>query len=997
MKYKLKNGNYYNFEIFRENVLKPRAYFIPFAEEEALEKAEIRAERCSSSRVEVLSGEWDFKYFKNCEEIPEEWDSEKENFDKIKVPSTWQFTGYENPCYLNTRYLFTPNPPEIPIDCAAGIYRKIISVEDLSLGYTLSFLGVAGALDVFVNSAYVGYSEGSHNTSEFDISKYLSEGENEIIAVVHKFSNGTYLEAQDMFRNNGIFRDVLLYKTQSNSIYDFEAKTKFNNDFTYDLSLNLILKLSDECEIKASLFDGENEIAAKTIKASAEEEKIEFGSLEVEEWSAEIPKLYKLVLVLFKDGKAIESISRPIGFKRIKISGNIFTFNRKPIKLLGVNHHDTNPKTGYVMSVSDMERDIKIFRDFNVNCVRTSHYPPDPIFLDLCDEYGIYVVDEADIETHGCQSELHKPKACSHNPKWQNRYWDRVLRMFERDKNHPSITMWSLGNEAWGYLNQDYCYNELKKLSDIPIHYEGVVRTKRFAYDVISMMYPWHKLCEKLSSGKGLPKKFYQKPFFMCEYCHAMGLGAGDLEEYMRFFYGGDNMLGGCIWEFADHAVYHENGRYKYTYGGDHNEEKHDGNFCVDGLFFPDRTPHSGAYQMKNCYRPVRAEYDGEKLVFRNLFFFKNAIFKVKWSAIGRNGEETGSGEFDIDIQPRGRFEKSLDLPESDAVVLRYFSGDSEIASEQLDVRGSVIGGAYKEFCTYDKAPEVIKSQKKLIVQFEGGELVFNTKTGEIESYLKYGNEFINSAPFGNATGFGISVFRAPIDNDRHLQMIWDKFALESEKLILSDLIRSEAEGDCFVIEGIYKLATLKAKQLLKLKISYFIKVDGSLRIDVKCLKSKKIPFVPRFGITLEMPSEYENIKYFGLGDMPNLPDYKEHAMPGIYECKVDEMREKYIRPQESSMRSDVRFAEITNENGAGLHFTFCEGQRIFSADRFTSQQCAKAAHQEDLKLCDATFIHLDYYQLGAGSGACGPFPTKEYRLNSLKGKEFSIIAEPIE
>ncbi len=995
MKYHLKNGNYCNFEVFEKNTLKPRSYFIPFKGDEAKEKSNIRNERYSSSMVDVLSGEWDFKYYKNCEDIPEEWYSDKECFDKITVPSVWQFTGYEPPCYLNTRYMFTPNPPEIPKDCSAGIYRKYININDLSLNYTLSFLGVAGALDVFVNTNYVGYSEGSHNTSEFDISEYLEEGKNEIVAVVHKFSNGTYLEAQDMFRNNGIFRDVLLYKTEKNSIYDFQAETVFNNDFSYNLNLKLNLKLIEKCEIKACLFFKDKEIVTKFIETESEQETIEFEALDVDEWSAETPNLYKLVLVLSKDGEAIESISRPIGFKRVRIIGNIFTFNGKPIKLLGVNHHDTNHEKGYVMSAADMERDIKIFKDFNVNCVRTSHYPPDPIFLDLCDEYGIYVVDEADIETHGCQSELHKPKACSHNPDWQNRYWDRVLKMFERDKNHASITMWSLGNEAWGYLNQDYCYEELKKLSDIPIHYEGVVRTKRFAYDVISMMYPWHKLASKISSGQGLPKKYYQKPFFMCEYCHAMGLGAGDLEEYMQFFYGGDNMMGGCIWEFADHAVYHENGRYKYTYGGDHKEKKHDGNFCVDGLFFPDRTPHSGAYQVKNCYRPVRAEYDGEKFVFKNLFFFKNASFKVKWNAIGRKGEEMGNGEFEIDIEPRGKFEEVLEFGESDAVIFRYFSGEFEIASEQIDIYN--YEGAFNEYCVYDTAPEVIKSQKKLIVEFEGGELVFNTKTGEVESYCKYGNEFINSAPFGSTNGFGISVFRAPIDNDRKLQMIWNKFALDSEKLCLCEKIKTSTESDAFVIEGIYKLVTLKSKQLLKLRIRYSIRIDGSLRIDVECLKSKKIPFVPRFGLTLEMPSEYENVKYFGLGDMPNLPDYKEHAMLGVYECKVDEMREKYIKPQESGMRSDVRYAELTNENGAGLRFTFCEGQRIFSADRFTSQQCAKAGHQEDLKLCDTTCIHLDYYQLGAGSGACGPFPTKEYRLNSLKGIKFSIFAEPIE
>lgn len=997
MKYRIKNSNYYNFDIFKENTLKPRSYFIPFEGEKAKENADIRNERYSSSRVDVLSGEWDFKYYENCSEIPEEWDSDGESFDKITVPSMWQFTGYEKPCYLNTRYVFTPNPPEIPIDSAAGIYRKIINIDDLSLGYTLCFLGVAGALDVFVNSSYVGYSEGSHNTSEFDITEFLSEGENEIIALVHKFSNGTYLEAQDMFRNNGIFRDVLLYKTKSNSVYDFEAKTEFNKDFTYNLNLRLALKLSDEVEIRAAIFDGETKVAAKCAKTSSEEEEIVFNSLEVEEWSAEIPKLYRLCLVLYKDGEAIESISRQIGFKRIKIIGNIFTFNGKAIKLLGVNHHDTDPKKGYVMSVSDMERDVKIFKAFNVNCVRTSHYPPDPIFLDLCDEYGIYTVDEADIETHGCQSELHKPKACSHNPAWQDRYWDRVKRMFERDKNHASITMWSLGNEAWGYLNQDYCYSELKKLTDIPVHYEGVVRTKRFAYDVISMMYPWHMLSSKLSSGRGLPKRFYQKPFFMCEYCHAMGLGAGDLEEYMQFFYGGDNMLGGCIWEFADHAVYNENGKYKYTYGGDHGEEKHDGNFCVDGLFFPDRTPHSGAFQMKNCYRPVRALYDGEKFTFKNLNYFKKAAFRVEFSAIGKNGEIKNSGEFEIDIEPRKTFETEIDCPECDAAVLRYFDGDFEIASEQLDVRGNTIGASYKPARIFDKAPKVRSCQNKLFIEIENGQLIFNKKTGELESFEKNGNEFINYGGFGSSNGFGISVFRAPIDNDRHLQIIWNKYALESERLCLCDKISTSTEGDSFIIEGIYKLKTLKAKQLLKLKIRYSVKIDGELKIDVKCLKSRKIPFIPRFGLTFEMPGEYENVRYFGLGDKPNLPDYREHAMPGIYECRVDEMRERYIRPQESSMRSDVRWAEVKNESGAGIRFTFCEGQRIFSADRFTSQQCAKAAHQEDLKLCNTSFIHLDYYQLGAGSAACGPPPTKEYRLNTLKGIEFSIYAEPIE
>ena len=283
------------------------------------------------------------------------------------------------------------------------------------------------------------------------------------------------------------------------------------------------------------------------------------------------------------------------------------------------------------MSVEDMELDVSLVKQYNANCIRTSHYPPDPTFLDLCDEYGIYVIDEADIETHGCETELHRPGACSHNKDWQQHYWDRVYRMYARDKNHPSITMWSLGNESHGYLNQDYCYDALKKLSTLPIHYEGVCRTPRFAYDVISHMYAWPIMCEKIAKGK-LPK-YRKKPFFLCEYAHAMGVGAGELERYVKCFYSSENMLGGCIWEFADHAVYHENEKVKYTYGGDHGEEKHDGNFCMDGLFFPDRTPHSGAKQMKNCYRPVRCRKIADnRYQFFNHNYFENAALSVKYT-----------------------------------------------------------------------------------------------------------------------------------------------------------------------------------------------------------------------------------------------------------------------------------------------------------------------------------------------------------------------------
>lgn len=1001
MKFRLKNDNYKNFDVFKDNVLQPRSYFIPFNSVEEMAKTDIRTERYNSSCVKVLSGEWDFAYYKHESDLPLEIDTETACFDKVSVPSVWQHTGYEKPYYVNSRYPFTPNPPEIPVDCPVGVYHRTFYIDDLEKNYILSFLGVAGGLDVFVNSKYVGYSEGSHNTAEFELDEFLVEGENHLIVVNHKYTNGTYLECQDMFRDNGIFRDVLLHIYEKNSLYDFEAKTTFNNDLTYNLDILPSLKLVDECELSAALFDGENLLSSKSVNVSAKQiEKISFSDLEVEQWSAENPKLYMLIVSLSRQGETVQLVRRMIGFKHIKITGNVFTFNNKNIKLLGVNHHDTNPKTGYVMSVEDMEQDIRVFKEYNVNCVRTSHYPPDPIFLDLCDEYGIYVVDEADIETHGCETEIHKPGACSHNPEWQSRYWDRVYRMYQRDRNHPSITMWSLGNEAHGYKNQDYCYDELKKLTDIPIHYEGVCRTRRWAYDVVSQMYPFPELVKRVANGSGLPKKYYTKPYYMCEYAHAMGLGAGELEMYVKAFLKADNMLGGCIWEFVDHSIYDENAKYKYTYGGDHGEQKHDGAFCVDGLFFPDRTPHAGALQMKNCYRPVRCkQLDGDNYEFYNHKCFTNAQYRVEWNYL-LDGKISQSGELLLDIAPRSSKKYKLEIEHlqgDEAVIFRYFDGDFEVASEQV----LNLCDDYKiHTSTESEPPQVDISEQKLIVRFKNGELVFNTKTGCVESYCKDSNEYINSAPFGASLGFGVSVYRAPIDNDMYFTKHWNKFRLDTEKLYpVKPKSPSQAyriEDNKVVISYDYNLATNASKSIARVNMTYKIYNDGSIKLSARCLRSKNLVFAPRFGITLEMPKKYSNVEYYGLGERENTSDFKEHAMLGIYRLDVKDMHEEYIRPQESSMRTLTRWAKLTDNDGNGLMFTSLGDRMTFSADHYTSQQCAKATHIEDLKECNTTFLHFDSYVLGAGSNACGPPPTKAHRRSKLGGEEITLLIKPI-
>ncbi len=997
MKYNLYTDNYKTFERFSVNVMQPRSYFIPFSSLEEAEQADVRSERYSSDMVQCLSGEWDFKYYQSCLDIPRDFDTQKVAFDKVPVPSVWQHTGYEKPYYVNTRYQFQPDPPNIPEDCPAGVYRKLVNIDDLSRNYYLCFLGVAGSLDLFVNGKFVGYSEGSHNTAQFEINEFLMQGENEIVVLNHKWSNSTYLECQDMFRCNGIFRDVLLYKSGSDSIYDFEFKTNYLSSNCYSLELVPKLKLSGECQLSVFIYDDGRPVAVKSVNVSPNEiSEITFEKLEASSWSAECPYLYDAVIVLSKENEIIEVVRKNLGFKYIEIDKNVFKFNGKAIKLLGVNHHDTNPKTGYAMTIDDMETDIKLIKKYNANCVRTSHYPPDPAFLDLCDEYGVYVVDEADIETHGCETELHKPGACSHNPEWREHYWDRVYRMYERDKNHPSITMWSLGNESHGYLNQDYCYDSLKKLTDIPVHYEGVVRTKRWSYDVLSQMYTHPNICEKIAKGRGLSRKHYKKPFFLCEYAHAMGVGAGELERYVKCFYSADNMLGGCIWEFADHAVYHENGRYEYTYGGDHGELKHDGNFCVDGLFYPDRTPHSGALQMKACYRPVRAEMiDNRKYSFTNHRYFSDADMTVNYKVI-QNGSVINEGSFEISIKPQEKAEYSIadfeyNQLKNQVVCFEYRENGETVACEEIQLSPGRLDFSRKG----KSAPIVKESEKRLFIEFENnGRMIFNKRKGNIESYVVDGKELVNQLPNSCFKGLKLQFYRAPLDNDMYLSKVWSLIGLDKAAMFIKSCNHS-VDSDCLRINQRVDVKAISREKIAGLNIRFEIYNSGEIKADYEITSAGVNKFYPRFGVQLEMPDNFENVKYFGLGPVVNLPDFKEQALTGIYKSKIFDMYENYIKPQESAVRCGTRCAEITDNDGVGLRFEAVDKPFVFSAAPFTPEQCAAAGHRDDLKN-STTCINIDAEMMGAGSNSCGPIPSKQYRLGKLKGKEFSFVIKPV-
>lgn len=1006
MKYSIHRNLHTDFSIYEENKLDARSYFIPFSSVKKLVKTDYKNERYKSDRIMMLSGEWDFAYYEKLSLVPDSLDTDRVSFDKITVPCTWQRTGYDQIAYINTRYPFPKKPPHIPADVATGIYRKTIEIKNADVRRTITFLGAAGAIAVYINGEYVGYSEGSHNTAEFDITTFLNNGANEIVVVNYKWSNGSYLECQDMFRENGLFRDVFITEFAGSYINDFTLRSSKNLDGTYNLNIDVEGCFEKNTKIEIKSVEKEPVISAELLP----EKGVKLENLKVDEWSAEIPNVYELVIVLYKDGKEVEALRTYYGFKDVEINGEVFKFNGKAIKFKGVNHHDTHMTKGYAMSLDDMELDIKLMKEYNCNAVRTSHYPPDPAFLIMCDIYGLYVVDEADIETHGFFAvpySTYNPNRLSNDESWAMHYLDRVKRMYGRDKNHPSITMWSLGNESGGYKCQDFCYDFLKNANpEIPVHYEGVIRSKRWAYDVVSHMYGTPALMRKILSGTA-GDKYKGKPFFQCEYAHAMGNGPGGLEEYMQLFYSSDQFMGGCIWEWADHSVYDENAKYKWTYGGDHNEPIHDGNFCVDGLFYPDRKPSSGALEMKVCYRPIRAKQtDGNVFELWNTRSFKDSSdIDISFTVfVDGEGKDTGRIESVIPAEGKKRIQINSDLfrqTDKDVFVNFVYTDKktgAEIATEQVIVSQAEL----KKADNMMKSADISVTGDTISVAFDGGRALFSKKNG-LFSYQKNGVEYLKENPLDRQEGLVPHIYRGRLDNDQYMVIFWKIIGLDCSKakLVSCDVKSKRSEnGTVKYISTVYDFVTRGVFVLAKAYVDYFFDKNGKITLSTSLFKVCPLTDqLPRFGVHAELRSEFENVKYYGRGPIENYSDFREHSPIGIYETTVSDMAHKYIKPQDSGNRGDVRYSVLTNDKGAGLNFTALYKYINFNANHFTLGQLKNAKHIEDLPDTDTTFVAVDGFVRGTGSGSCGPIPSKEHMIafGYSKPLNFSFEIEPIE
>ncbi len=992
MKYRIQRSNYRDFEIYEQNKRAPRAYFIPYSDEKRLRATPEREQRYASDLVRVLSGNWDFRYYADSADLPRELDTGAIAFDTVRVPSTWQRTGYEPPVYLNCPYEFEEAPPELPEKISAGVYRKTFSVDQCrERTFIVSFLGVASCLDLYCNGYHIGYSEGSHNTAEFDLSAVMVPGENELVAVVHKWCTGTFLECQDMFRENGIFRDVLLYELPKTYLNDIFLRTARTADGEYRIQMTAeVLGELGGWSLEFSI-DGLEQTVSLPVK-----ERMTFAldKLCVKEWNAEEPVLYTAWVRLKKDGAIAQAVRIPVGFKRVEITGNLFRFNDRLIKFKGVNHHDTHPQNGYCMTYDDYRRDLELMKQFNVNAIRTSHYPPDPHLLMLADEMGFYVVDETDIETHGCEMDPHRQiNLISGDKKWIPRFLDRVKRMLFRDRNHACVTMWSLGNEAGGHHCQDACYAFLHAVHpEIPVHYEGVCRTPVHAYDVYSEMYTNHAKLEAIGKGEQ-GEEFLTKPFFLCEYVHAMGVGPGGMEEYWEILYRYENLMGGCVWEWADHAVDHgEDAPLRWTYGGDHGERKHDSNFCVDGLMFPDRRPHTGAYAMKNIYRPLRAEaLEGNRFRLRNTNRFANARCAVEWALL-ENGLRNSEGRFELDIPAEATEEVSLPLPAlaKDAeyhLLLRYLDGaGEEIAFEQLALRELYL----PEALPAGEAPVLRREKSTVIVEAGDAVYTFHRKTGALR-YLSVAGEQILA---GRA--LQPNLLRALLDNDN-----WVNWSLKETGLLemtfRHESLKAEQDGEGVTITAVYDVIA-KEETVFTATVATVILPGGAAKLKARLEPTEAFTLgeLPRFGLTLPLRGDLRNLRYYGLGEKENLLDFKEQASVGVFATTTADTHEPYIKPQDNGNHCQTRWLNVTNTNGIGLRFTNAPKRFSFSAHDYSQAALAAAKHQEELKKEDLCFLSIDGFMRGTGTSACGPDALDEFRFDCHEPLEFEVMMVPI-
>lgn len=966
-----------------------------------------------SELYQSLNGNWKFNIVKNPSQRPMDFyaaNLDDSNWTNIQVPSNWEIQGYDIPIYTNIVYPFPKNPPFIGGDYnPVGSYRRTFTIADSwkDKEVILHFGSITGYARVFLNGKEVGMTKASKTAAEFNVTSFLKKGDNLIAVQVFRWHDGSYLEDQDFWRLSGIERDVYLQAMPKTTIWDHFVKSELdaqykNGIFSLDVTLKSFVntKIKNPA-IKVELLDNEGKVVySESKKVNAKEQKVSFAKTieNVKQWNAETPNLYQYIITLLDDkGKTLEIISKKTGFRTVEIKDSRLLVNGKVIMVKGVNIHEHDDEKGHVPNEQLMLKDLQLMKEHNINSIRMCHYPHDTRFYELCDEYGFYVVDEANIETHGMGAEwqggFDKSKHPAYLPEWAPAHLDRIKRMFETDKNHPSIIVWSLGNECGnGPVFYDG-YDWLKKVdSTRPVQFEQAGENRNT--DIVAPMYPGIKsMKEYANSDKN-------RPYIMCEYSHAMGNSNGNFQEYWDIINSSKRMQGGFIWDWVDQGfkTKNEKGVTFWAYGGDLGGEKlhNDENFCSNGLIGANRVPHPGLLEVKKVYQNIQFHLNNEKdLVVTNHFNFTNlSNYTFKWELI-KNGLKTKTGEFNMEVNPGESKKVALDLGFFDADSEYYLnvfavSKDDaplvakghEFAREQFIIRK---GDYFKNNAVTKNAAKLKYSVKNNVLSFDAENITgeFDLQKGEITKYaLKNDASTVISnfpAPY---------FWRAPTDNDFGSGMpnklvIWRE-AHKNPTVLSVDLDKKYPEG--LLIKVAYKLAQVEVPYT----ITYLIQNDGKINVTASIdMTGKDLPELPRFGMRLKLNGAYDNLSYYGRGPWENYSDRNTASFVGEYSDKViNQYTRNYIRPQESGYKTDVRWLTLKNANGQGLKI---EGKQLisFSALNVSTEDLdpgkkKSQRHPSDLDLDskEAVYLHLDYKQRGVGGDdSWGRLPHDPYRL----------------
>ena len=989
----------------------PRAYFIPY---DNAEKARI-GDRTGSAYFKSLCGEWDFRFYDSFEEIDEDVSAlTSQDFDdSLPVPSNWQMflgKGYDVPNYSNVEYPFIMDPPRIPTDNPCGLYHREFHITKAfaERELFLNFEGVDSCFYLWINGRFVGYSTVSHSTNEFDIGKFVNEGKNDITVLVVKWNPQSYVEDQDMWRLSGIFREVYILARGKDRIKDLYVKPILADDFSTG-----VIEIEPEYagsakEMEYLLLSPEGyEIGSGLVRKA--------GNIRVDSpmlWNNETPNLYQLYLFC---GDEIVLVN--VGFKRVEIVNKVVYINGKKVKALGVNRHESHPDLGHVVPMQHMENDIKIIKSHGCNMIRTSHYPDDPRFYELCDKYGIYVVNEADLESHGmCLWSdgygADQWDMLSDSDDWTEVYLNRARKLFERDKNHVCVAIWSLGNEAGMGKNQLRMRDYIKsRCPEALVHYEGCSGAhtpKAVEYqremDFASYMYPSPDMCEKFIKDKN-----ETNPLFLCEYIHGMGNGPGGIKEYVDMFWKYDSFFGGCVWEYCDHSVRValEDGRKAFFYGGDFGDRPTQFNFCVDGFVYPDRRIHVGLKELKSAYQPFTAQIlslENGAVEIRNRRFFTDLSDLCLCWTLECNGKKVRGGVVDSLNIPAQRKKTYFLFDENDfayegeyflnlsfvskADTLSYGAG-YEVGFIQLEVISVADEDAEDSAGLVEFAAELCESDRFFTLVCGETTVTVEKAKGHVTQIVHEGKKMLSSPVKFN-------FWRAPTDNDIHMKCEWQKHGLDALEYDCRSCVVESETDEAIVIRSEFAAARKYQRPFAKIILHIIFNNKGEILYETKVSIEKPIAHIPCFGLEIVMPGGNERMQYFGKGPHDAYSDKQLSSRVGLFNTTVTDNFEHYIKPQENGAHIGTRCGFVGSETGHGLVFTRFDKDDTFyfNAMHYSALDLTNTTHDHLLVEREESYVYINFKMHGIGSNSCGPVPYEEY---SFTEKDFScaVVIKP--